>query len=633
MTKDSKGVSQPSSYQKLGRRRLMTLSSAAIAGGLAGCAGGKKGKKESNGDSNSSSGNGNLQEPTIDTFYVDLPTRMTWNPWATSYPWTLSWMAGEPVVRIFADGSTKTPLLKDWNYDAKKNITTLNFRKDWYWWNGNKVTAADKYWFEETARLFDPDGSSLRKIEMPDKFTLKRYHKEKQNPQLLKYSLGGYLGALVRGYREKYKPWAEKLKDVSSQSERDKIQENMTKEMKIPTQTVIDEGLGLGPFKLTDFSAQDMTWEKFDKHPFADQINIPTLKYQIAKEQALSQKMTANKLDFGYGLVSEWVGKGAAPDNLENVGVHRSTYLHKLAINQNGDAKKHLRKRKVRQALAHVINASNIINNMGGKNYEIKAQSGLPQVIAKKWVGQDQLNKYINYSTNESNTSKATSLLQSAGYQKKGGNWVGPDGDVVTFEFPVQDSKVTEGKTVKDQLQQFGFKVNFMAMSSNNFTSKYEDNKTYDLFINSHGSLTPHPNSYFRINHGFGHELGEPGDVQRWLDQSKKYSQLNGRVLKPEIPKKVGATDLSGPTKKVNLYKLWKEWQAAQTDERNKEIAQTFSWFWNFHLPQIDLWQEGDGSFGDTESFEFQKTDQPIWQGYRASYRNLKRGNIKSVSK
>ena len=635
MPNDGKGTSPIVTEQRLGRRKMMAISSAAIAGGLAGCSGGGGKDGEGTGttnDSESPNGGGSPKDATIDTWIARLPSRMTWNPWATSYPWTTSWMFCEPLVRKYADGSVETTMLDDWNYDADNQVTTVKFSEDWYWWNGNKITAADKYWFEETARLFDPEGSSVKRLEMPNKFTLKRYHKEKQNPQLLKYNLGGYLGALVRGYREKYKPWAEKLQGVSSQSERQKIQENMGKEMKLPTKKVMNEGLGTGAFKLTNVSSRAMEFEKFDKHPYADKINIPKLKLHTAKDQALSQKIKADKLDFGFGSVKEWAGKGVAPDHVKDVAVFRDSMLRKLAINQMGDAAKHLRKRKVRQALAHVVNANNVTKNMGGKQYTLKTQSGLPPAVAKRWVGDSQLNKYIKYPVG-SNTKKAASLMREAGYQKSGGNWQGPGGETVKFEFPVQSHQVAQGKTIKDQLQQFGFKINFISMSANNFSSKYEENRTMDLYLNSHGSLSAHPYFFFRPNHEFGHELGEAGNVKRWLEQGETHSQFNGRPLKPEIPTKVGKQDLSGSTETVNLFDLWQEWGTAQSDKRNKEIARKFSWFWNFHLPQIDLYQPGNASWLDTKNFKAVDQDKRVWKGYRASFVSLKRGKLKAKTK
>ena len=618
MAKTSKRDSSPSVAESLSRRRLLTASSAAVATGLAGCMGGKKKKKQ-----------GSLKEDTINTWIERLPTRMTWNPWATNYPWTTSWLVCARVVRFFADGSVKTTMLDDWSYDADKQVTTIKFQKDWYWWNGNKVKAADKYYFEELARLMDPEGSDLKKLEMPDDYTLKRYHKEPQNPQLLKYNLGGYLGANVRGYRETYKPWVEKFQDVSKQSERESLKEKLGKEVKIPTKDLIDKGLGTGAFKLTKADNQKMVFEKFDKHPFADEIDIPKLQLNVAKEETLANQIKNDKLDLGFGLRSEWIDEGVGPEYIKNVNTYRDTYMTKINFGLIGKAAKHLRKRQVRQAVACAIDTNKLMSNIGGKNYTLSTQSGLPPAVGKKWVGEDQLNEYIDYPT-KSDNDRVAKLMRDAGYKKKGGTWTDSSGKKVTFELAVETRFAPHGKTLKDQLKQAGFNVNFMTLSANNFSSKYSDTPTFDMTIDEHGALTAHPYYYFRSDHQFGNELGEPGAVKRWLQQGKSRSQFDGRELKPEIPKKVGAEDLSGATERVNLFELTQKWKSAQTKQENRRLARKYSWYWNFHLPQIDLYQSASGSWGDTENFTFQNTDSNDWKSYRACYTNLKRGNIKA---
>lgn len=618
MAKTSKRQVSPSVAESLSRRGLLTASSAAVASGLAGCMGGKKDKAKSD-----------VKDETIDTWIERLPTRMTWNPWATNYPWTTSWLVCEGVVRFFADGSVKTTMLDDWSYDADNQVTTIKFSKDWHWWNGNPVKAADKYYFEELARLMDPEGSDLKKLEMPDDYTLKRYHKEPQNPQLLKYSLGGYLGTNVRGYRETYKPWVEKFQDVSKQSERESLKEQLGKEVKIPTKDLIDKGLGTGAFKLTKADSQKMVFEKFDKHPYADEINIPKLQLNVAKSQSLAQRIKSDKLDVGFGLRSEWIDDGIGPEYIKNVGVYRDTFMKKLNFGLIGKASEHLRKRQVRQAIACAIDTKKLITNIGGKNYTMPTQSGLPPAIGKKWVGEDQLSKYIEYPV-ESDTDRAAKLMRDAGYSKKGGTWKDSNGKAITLEFAVETRFATHGKTLKDQLQQAGFKVNFLTLSANNFSSKYSDTPTFDMTIDEHGALTAHPYYYFRPDHQFGNELGESGAVKRWLEQGKSRSQFNGTELKPEIPKKVGAKDLSGATEKINLFEMTQKWKSAQTKQENRRLARKYSWYWNFHMPQIDLYQSASGSWGDTKNYTFQNTDSKNWKAYRACYYNLKRGNIKA---
>jgi hypothetical protein len=101
-------------------------------------------------------------------------------------------------MKIHTDGTITLDMIEDWDYDSDTNTETINFNQDWYWWNGDQITAEDKYYFEQVQRRLNPDASGYEQLSVENNGqTIVRQHKEPQNPQLTKYGIGGYLGVVT----------------------------------------------------------------------------------------------------------------------------------------------------------------------------------------------------------------------------------------------------------------------------------------------------------------------------------------------------------------------------------------------------------------------------------------------------
>lgn len=602
-----------SAEEFLTRRQMLAASSAMVAGGLAGCMGG-----ETDDDDDETS--------RISSWQPTIPDEMNFNHWAGGYPWSQSWMILEPVQRFFVDGSIALEQIEDWEYDPDEQALTLEFADGWYWWNGDQITAEDKYWFEECARLFQGDGSELEELVLEDEMTLTRVYEEPQNPELLQYNLGGYLGAMQRMHRDKCKPWAEELQDASDQDERLQIQEEMADEMPLHISTVVDEGLGNGPFQIVDYDTEGIYFELFEDHPYADQIEIDEFEFILAQDDALAQRIQGGDVDFGFGLLQQWVGEGAAPDHLEDVSVYEDTFMRKLEFYEQGPGAEHVRQYEVRRAIAHVLNLEHISTNYNNESTPREAQTGLPADVTSNWLDDDYVADYIDYSV-EDDEDAATELMEQAGYELDGDEWVDEDGDVVSLEIVIPEYQTNLARSISDQLANFGLEIDLNALESATFNDRTSDNIDFDLTIGSHGAQTAHPFYYFRHNHTHSNELGDAIDIEQALDEGETRSPYNGREIVLELPTEIGQEDLSGSTEEINIFDLDQEWRTVQDEERNKEIAETFSWYWNFHLPGIDLVEVQSGTFGNTQDFEFD-TDTPDWNAYRGAFRGLKRGHV-----
>lgn len=597
----------------LSRRKMMATTSALVTGGIAGCLGGS-------GDDDNGSGD----EHTITTFMSSIPTEMNWNTWAPSYPWTPTWLLLEPVQRFYADGSMSLELIDDWEYDPDTQELTVHHNEDFYWWNGDACTAEDKYWYGEVGRLLNPDSSDYEQLVLENNGqTIVREYKEPQNPELVQYALGGYLGEMMRGHRDKFRPWAEELQDATTEDERLEIEERMAEEMPIDMDTFIDEGLGMGPFQAVEYDEQGIYCELFDQHPYADQIEIDRLDYVLAADEAVAQQIMGGDLDFGFSQLSNWIGE-QEPDHAETIAPYEDTFMRKLEFMMDGPAAEHMRRLEFRRALAHAINLEFVSQNFSPPSTPRTLQSGLSEAVTEEWLG-DYADDFIEYPV-ETDEEGAIDLLESAGYEQDGDEWVGPDGESIAMEMVVPSWADNPARTVTDQLQEFGFEVDLTVLEGAAYNDRTEDHVDFDLTMGSHGSLVAHPYAYFRPTHSHGNDLGTAEVIEDALADGQERSPYNGKELIVEIPEEVGQEDLSGSTREVNLYDLFQEWLTVSTEEESREIAETFTWFWNFYLPGVDQFEMMSGSWGNVEKWEFNVNKD--WEAYRGAFRAAKRGHI-----
>ncbi|WP_238709560.1 ABC transporter substrate-binding protein [Natronorubrum halophilum] len=549
---------------------------------------------------------------------------MNWNTWAPSYPWTPTWLLLEPVQRFYADGTMSLELVEDWEYDPDSQELTVHHNEDFYWWNGDVANAADKYWYGEVARLLSPDSSRFEALHLENNGkTIVREFKDPQNPEMVQYDLGGYLGEMMRSHRDKFRPWAEELEDATTDEERLEIEERMADEMPIDMDTFIEEGLGLGPFQAVEYDDQGIYCELFDQHPYADQIEIDNLDYMLASGDAIAQQMIGGDLDFGFAPLANWIGE-QEPNHLETVAPYEDTFMRKLEFMMDGPGSDHTRRLEFRRAVAHLINLQHVSDNFAPPSTPRTRQTGLPEAVTQEWLG-DYTDDFLEYPT-ESDEEGAADLLRSAGYEQDGDAWVDGNGNAVSLELVTANWADNPARTVTDQLSNFGFEVDLTVLEGAAYNDRTEDHVGFDMTMGNHGALVAHPLYYFRPTHKHGNDLGTEDVIEDSLANGDARSPYNGKELIVEIPEEVGQEDLSGSTQEINLYELFQEWMTAQSEERSQEIARTFTWFWNFYMPGIDQFGMMSGSWGNVQNWEFNANKD--WEAYRGAFRGVKRGHI-----
>lgn len=638
---------------RLSRRKMLGLALSGTAVGLAGCSGSESNENGTSSDGSgtaaSSSGNGTgggpqgmdgnsnqqelspdqMAESVVDMNVEWLPTDANWNHRSNgpaSWFWPFDYTAPK-----YWNGTTDWWLLKEngYNYDSKTKTVTYEFRPEYsYWWNGDPVTAEDLQIQNEIDRLIDPEGSPWKSWTVDGKYTLKGKRKEKINPVLLSPNAGRVLE-----YRGAYRQWLEKFKADTTDKAREKTLQNLTN-WEISSKRFANDGLGNGTYKLDDWSTTQITWKRFDKHPYADQAPFETVKWHVGSGSAANQQITNDVIDVGIGQFEQEL-KAASPDYLKTVYTKRSVQVRNLLFNYK---RKHIARRNVRRALISILDFTRLVDFWNGEGGPVKQrQTGLPQVLEDKWLGDKLINKMVNYPLKR-DEKQAKQFMKKAGYEKQGGTWVGPDGDPLKFTFMIGTYLTSEalGKAIAQTWNQWGADAKLLPVSNSQWTGKiFNPQGDWDVTIFLHGFDDINPLNYFKYTNPYHMRLQtSSGGLEKWLKQGKTHSPVNGKPLKPTIPSNPNLEVGSDGGKQINLYKLINELKVTQSKQRSREIIRLLSRYFNYDLPMFDMFPQVAATWGDTKNFDWPK-DADTWyqKASRATYATLRKGLVKPVQK
>lgn len=596
----------------ISRRTWLYAIGAVGASALAGCS------NTSNNTTTEQGKEASLDE-TIGT--STIPTDIDWNPYAGSvYSSNLAGYVFEfSGLLVNKTGTVDMLAYESWEYNKKNNTLSITLSDDLKYWNGNAYTAEDRFARDQVRHFLSPE--LWTNIEKVDDRTVRYYYKKPQNPDLLAVDVihGTYIGL----GKDVWGLWAKELEKASS-TERDQILKDLTENFSISQQEFMDRGLGTGPYKMTGVTEKGITFEKWEGHRFADQIEIETLTLPYAANQARQDELVTNdKVDLGrYPLSGRY--EGQLPEYIQNIETWRAKWMIKMLINWRN--REYLQDVNVRRAMAAVIDSEDIVTNVGD-GYPIEVHSGMDLDFSKQYVGKEMLDKYIDYGTTAKH-ELADTFLQKSSYARKNGTVVDENGD------PLQKLRFLAGngsqwlvpaQTAARQLEEYGFPIELITIErATKLDRIWEKGKmdSWDLTTESHYAAgTHHPLSYFDYGTFWGWRLGpadfsaKPGldsQIKQWLSQGKEYSPYNGKPLTPEIPTKIGKQDLSGTTTTLDNFGLIKELFRPISEKRTKDIIRNLSWAWNFHLPDIDLLATRQGIWGDTKHFDWPDDTAPL---------------------
>ena len=491
------------------------------------------------------------------------------NNWAT-YP-----LYDRFLRYIPANGKYETRIVSDYTFN--NNQVDLEIGGHGHTWHddGSPVTAQD---IHTQLKLWKYAGQGiwnlLDSIEVVDDQTLRLHLNGGVNQDLLLQDLVYFQGTV------KHDVFSDLLNEIENASGKDARQQAVAKLLKWR----LEEPVGTGPFKFTKTTPNALITERYNDYPWADKINFSGYEAKPLNENSVRiQALQSGELDVVSFFVIDETTQEQLPEYIKRIDTP-SNGGYALHYNH---ANEHLGKRKVRQAIAHVINRADIVSNIGGE-----AAGNQPLKYPAGTKGGNDANSFNNivddaagfykYGPNSSNEEEASKLLKSAGYSKQNGSWTNPNGKKLSFELlgPTWDVMSTACETINSQLSRFGINVELSISEPSAFEDRYQ-NSDFELTYRWWGGGAIRMSSYFSYLVQFS------SDEQR---EQKNYPK------EVDVPWPPGD---GSKTKKVDVEKLLSE-AATLNGDKAKEKLRELAWIDNRDLPILCITSRSHTQFQNT---------------------------------
>ncbi|MFB6074486.1 MAG: ABC transporter substrate-binding protein [Haloarculaceae archaeon] len=578
---------------RIDRRRFVELTGVAGAAALAGCGGSSDGGDGGDGGgggetdtpTESSGGGGETDTPTessgggesetetgtqvYDKSVMDIsflvPANVQFNSLnPTNASQILFEQLFDPYTKYnFASGEFQPYAVQDWQQSGDTFEMTL--RDGLTWQNGDPVKAED---LATQFRLQRTIGTSLwdyiDSVEAVDDQTVTLHlSSENTNPNIIKFNA---LINWVQYKKSKYEDYVGNSEDLSTFQDRDPI--------------------ASGPFTLGSMGQQEGLVNRRDDHPDSGNINFN--QYGITfldGNQAAQQALLNLEVDAAYSLFTPPRVVANMPDAVVEA---RPPAKWGMCVGVNHD-KRHVGERKVRQAIAHVIDREQVIQNAGPRT---KATPQIPTGITtddqERWLG-DQMGTYQNYGPGSQNTDKATQLLNDAGYSKDGGTWKDSNGRTVSLPMVVPagwSDWVSATQTIVDQLSGFGFDAAVNARSYGTVAGQVWANgdfKVASMYWTPGGAQSAFP--YFPLE---------------WqLIHGAHTFTFNYDKEEVTVPSRTGSGQET-----VNVTERVPELAQTTDEQRSTELVRKLAWVANQDLPMIPIQEKLEQSWITDDEFD-----------------------------
>jgi len=412
----------------------------------------------------------------------------------TTYDNNVNNLVYSPLVLLDENNDYKPGLAEKYEFSDDKLTITFNLRKDVKWHDGEEFTADDvAFTFTSIA---DPKYTGSRFNEISKIVGAQDYHDGKAD------SISGIKvidkNTISFTYTKVYAP------ALSNFSQRGIIPKHIWSKVNIAEwdkQTdLLNKPIGTGPFKLTDFKAdQYVELVKNDTY-FGGTPKIDKFIFKVTNTETELSELAKGDID----VVELTSTKAEDLKTLKDAGIiieeKPSANYQFMTMNSN---REFFKDKKVRQAITYAINRKGIVDSLLGEHGQVVNTPISPAGWAYPESG---LNSY-DYSVD-----KAKQLLKEAGWNDNNGVL---EKDGKKFEV---DLMVPTGNKVREQsapiiqqnLKDIGITVNISTMDIASAMAKTKGQGDYDM-----GLL------------GFTLEV-DPGDADRyWASSIANNSQFN----------------------------------------------------------------------------------------------------------
>lgn len=567
------------------RRSALRMAAGAGMIGLAGCAGDDDGNGGGNGgdgnDIGNGNGGGNGGDSPEGTFTAgalfNVPQDLQYNEFNfTNYSWLFGGFAWDPLAVYDPQSSEFIPVLaEEWNIDGDNQLIELTIRDDYYWHNGDQVTAQDVYSHFALEQYMGWSSSNF--VEMPEvtgDFSLEFPLKGEFNETML--NINFLRQNLTHAPYDVYEEFLQRFEDASSDEERDQVASDLTGHS-------VEEPVGTGPFKVVDATEQKLICEKHEDHPAAGDLNFNRFVWQHSRSaQDQWQGLRSGVYDGIAGLSAPKQVLAEFPDNVVEI---RYDGNGGFALTPNHD-REPFDDRRVRQAIQHLLDRETISINAGeATTRPTERITGLTNAMTEEWLS-GAVGDFVGYG---GGAERAAELLEEAGFSRSGDQWMTPDGQPwqVEMKGPSGDgTMVTAGQTIANTFRQFGVQIEFLTVEDGTFWGETFPNSDYDIALD-----------------GWGGDFNTPWHVYNGaLTTSRPDYNYPGEVELPPVG------DPDGETETVNLDELV-DTLASSSGEDYQEATRTLAWLWNYDLPKIQVYETISQEFLTDDEWEFPDPD------------------------
>ncbi|GIG68163.1 ABC transporter substrate-binding protein [Phytomonospora endophytica] len=323
-----------------------------------------------------------------------------------------------------------------------------------------------------------------------------------------------------------------------------------------------------GPFKL-DLAQSSDTVLSFVKNTggfAASTVRFDKVTIYKGDNKAAAQFLVERKLDYATNAFTptEQETFTAVPGLklLETPGYDGAGLMFNYA------AKPELKDVRVRKALAYAINFDQVGKIARGSTYYVsKYHNGLPDVHSEELFTPEQLATFTVYGND---TAKAEALLNEAGWSKKDGSWLLPDGKKASYEiigvagwndFELTATQVQEAWTA------FGIETKASNVPADNPWGVWGSG-SYEIAVR---------------------HWGNPFNPDYWGSGFTNFQMDNGRT--EETPGQMLDLKMTSPTLgEVDLDALILTSKTAPDLEAQKEACRKIATIFNELLPRIPIW-------------------------------------------
>jgi len=595
MARDKARYSATNTELPLSRRKLIQLLGAGTVAGVAGCS--------DDGSDGSGDGDDGGSTPTDTAAPTDTmgstdtpePTEKPHaeNPRDDTFTWINSYSKERhgynpynPTEGVIRESALLTERLarydvaeNQWiakaadNWNIGEEEATLTLSEDYYWSNGDQITAED-YFTQVSLQVFDSTPNVLitdaEVLEGGPGGTIRYELAGGTNPAITKRNILDYEVFLND---PAFKDFAERLRSTDDKEKRQEIEAEMEefsyKPKAIGGDHDPEEILASGVFKMTEMTNKRIVFEPNEHHPVGGSLNFDVELRWTKDEGAEKPMMKSNTTDVSVNqlspqfldtLPSNWktVDYPAFGGNSIDFLLDHETYA----------------KRKVRQALNYMIDQEQVGKANPTPATAVEYQNGMADFISEAWLSDDMLENLTHY---EQDFDKAAELLREADFTKEGGTWYKPNGEEFKFqvELPAGNTnRIKETEVATQHCKDFGIESNIKISESSTYWSTYRsgDWPSGVKFWAFGDRGRPHP--------AFDYEYVHIGG-----DRDKEETPWNHQPWKVKVPYPIGDPD--GDLKEVDFHEKIRSLNTVQDPDKEKSIVAECAWIWNQYMPKI----------------------------------------------